>query len=151
MASTDDLLFSETDGACANCGIKDTRTLTIHHLDHSKPKNEDYDNKLVLCRNCHQCHHELDSPTADQLKQIKRRLIIKTLTRPGLNALKEAYRRTQVFAMPFLVNHLVEQQYLEYKERHSNWNPEGVGDGIDIMAIYTITDAGKQLLQKWDL
>ena len=112
MSATDDLLFAETEGGCANCGLKDSRALTIHHIEQSKPKIEDYDNKIVLCHNCHQCHHEGHEPTAEALKDIKRRLIIKTLTRPGLNALKQAYSRTYVVAMPFLVNHLVEQQYL---------------------------------------
>ena len=48
----EDLLFLETDDSCALCGLKDTRALTIHHIEQSDPKNENYDNKLVLCHNC---------------------------------------------------------------------------------------------------
>ena len=153
MPVVDDLLFAETDGGCANCGLKDNRVLAVHHLEQSKPKNEDYDNKLILCHNCHQCHHQGKEPTAAQLNDIKRRLLIKTLTRPGLNALKQAYRRKNVIAMPFLVNHLVEMTYLEYKDYHSTWSDDGGSpqDVIDITAVYTITPAGQTLLEKWDL
>lgn len=112
MATVEDLLQHETDGSCANCGFRDSRALTIHHLEQGDVKSEDYDNKLLLCHNCHQCHHQNKGPSKEELLSIKRRLIIKTLTRPGLNALKEAYRRSLVVAMPFLVNHLVEMGYI---------------------------------------
>lgn len=152
MSATEDLLFAETEGGCANCGLKDSRALTIHHIEQSKPKNEDYDNKIVLCHNCHQCHHEGHEPTADALKDIKRRLIIKTLTRPGLNALKQAYRRTYVVAMPFLVNHLVEQQYLEFKEVMSSMvDDDNPAEEIETDVVYMITPTGRQLLEKWSL
>jgi hypothetical protein len=101
MLRNDELLFLETDGACAFCGHKDTRALTIHHIIRAVPKIEDYDNKIVLCHNCHQCHHQGKGPTSDEIKQIKRRLIIKTLTPLGVNALKYAYRRSRVSAAPF--------------------------------------------------
>jgi hypothetical protein len=151
MAVTEDLLFAETDGGCANCGLRDSRVLTIHHLEQSKPKNENYDNKLVLCHNCHQCHHRGHEPTTEALKDIKRRLIIKTLTRPGLNALKQAYRHTYVVAIPFLVIHLLEQRYLKEEEIVSSvGNDEGTVTVADSVA-YTITLEGRQLLEKWDL
>ena len=152
MPVTEDLLFSETDGGCANCGLKDSRALTVHHMEQSKPKNEAYDNKIVLCHNCHQCHHRGHEPTADALKDIKRRLIIKTLTRPGLNALKQAYRRTYVVAMPFLVSHLVEQRYLEEKEVMSSMGDEDDPSvEVAISIAYIITPEGRQFLEKWDL
>ena len=153
MSSTEDLLFAETDAACAHCGLRDIRVLTVHHIEQSKPKNEDYDNKIVLCHNCHHAHHAGKGPSAEQVQEIKRRLIVKTLTVPGLNALKQAHRRGHVVAMPFLVNHLVEQRYLEYKETVSNWvrgdqNPEHV---VDMTVVYTITERGRHLLEKWAL
>jgi hypothetical protein len=153
MPSTDDLLYSECDSGCAHCGLRDLRALTIHHLEQSKPKNEDYDNKLVLCHNCHQCHHEGKGPSAEQLRDIKRRLIVKTLTIPGLNALKLANRRGQVVAMPFLVTHLIEQQYLQYKESVVTWLRDGQKpeDFADNTAVYTITERGKKMLEKWAL
>lgn len=151
MPVTEDLLFAETDGGCANCGLRDSRALTIHHLEQSKPKNENYDNKLVLCHNCHQCHHRGHEPTAEALKDIKRRLIIKTLTRPGLNALKQAYRQTYVVAIPFLVTHLLEQRYLKEEEVVSSVSSdEGTVTVADSVA-YTITPEGRQLLEKWNL
>jgi hypothetical protein len=125
----------------------------VHHLEQATPKNEAYDNKLVLCHNCHQCHHDGKGLSHKELKEIKRRLIMKTLTIPGLNALKQAYRKGHVVAMPFLVNHLIEQRLLKYRETVSNWirgdqDPETV---VDMTVVYTITDRGKELLEKWKL
>lgn len=150
MARTDDLLFSETDGACALCGFKDLRALTIHHLEQSNPKNENYDNKLLLCHNCHHSHHQDKGASADDLSAIKRCLILKTLTVPGANAMKSAYRRDGVVAMPFLVNHLVELGYLRPAETiRSDTNQKG--EEVVTDAMYTLTDDGRVLLEKWDL
>jgi len=153
MPRNDELLFLETDGACAYCGHKDSRALTVHHMQQSKPKNEDYDNKIVLCHNCHQCHHQGKGPTANELEEIKLRLIIKTLTRTGLNAMKYAYRRSLVVAAPFLVNHLIEYGYLAEKDVVSNWieYDDATAPEIIMTATYTITKEGKALLDKWDL
>ena len=158
MSQTDDLLYLETDGGCANCGLRDNRALTIHHLEQLTPKNEDYDNKLILCHNCHQCHHQNKGPSAEELKKIKRRLIIKTLTRIGLNALKRAYRRPVVVAMPFLVEHLIESGYLEHRKDSTIWveddnaDPTISGpDHVIVDAEYAITSAGRTLLEKWNL
>ena len=150
MTTVEDLLHLETDRSCANCGFRDSRALTIHHLEQSEPKNQSYDNKLLLCHNCHQCHHQGKGPTDDELFEIKRRLIIKTLTRPGLNALKEAHRRSMVIAMPFLVNHLVEMGVLEYHDWISSETSEG-GDEVISQAKYTISELGLALLEKWKL
>src|SRR4051812_48976836 len=98
MPAVDDLLFAEVDNSCAGCGHRDSRALTVHHIDEAKPKNENYDNKIVLCHNCHQCHHEEKGLTHEQVRTIKRRLIIKTLTRQGLNAMKQAHRKGVVIA-----------------------------------------------------
>ena len=78
MAKIDDLLLIETDGSCANCGLKSDRALTVHHIEQSAPKNEDYDNKIILCHNCHQCHHQDKGPSAHEIKEI--RFIGKTST-----------------------------------------------------------------------
>ncbi len=150
MAKVDDLLKLETDGSCANCGWHDARALTVHHIEQAEPKNEAYDNKLLLCHNCHQCHHQGKGPTADELRDIKRRLIVKTLTRPGLNALKEAYRRSMVVAMPFLVNHLIEFGYLEYIEWVMSETSDE-GEEIVSQAKYKISASGRALLESWGL
>jgi hypothetical protein len=141
-----ELLFVETDGSCAHCGIRDNRVLTIHHLKKSKPKDESYDNKLLLCHNCHQSHHQGKGPTTSDLYNIKRRLIIKTLSLPGLNALKEAYRKDLVVAMPFLVNHLIEYGYLSHEDDLMTYENDVV-----IQAVYKISRNGKKLLDKWKL
>ena len=152
MPTVEDLLFAETEGGCAWCGHRDARALTIHHLDEAKPKNENYDNKIVLCHNCHHCYHNGKGPTEEEIKTLKRRLIVKTLTRAGVNALKLAYRKGQVIATPFLVNHLVEQQFLVYKEVVTNFAPDdSLIEHIDIAAVFEITPVGKELVEKWGL
>jgi hypothetical protein len=151
MPRNDELLFLETDGACAYCGHKDTRALTIHHMIQAVPKIEDYDNKIVLCHNCHQCHHQGKGPTSDELEEIKRRLIIKTLTPLGVSALKYAFRRSRVSAAPFLVNHLIEYGYLMEKEMMSDWSEDASAPSVVITALYAITAEGRTLLEKWGL
>ncbi len=146
----EDLLFLETDDSCALCGLKDTRALTIHHIEQSEPKNENYDNKLVLCHNCHHCYHQGKGVMIEDLKNIKRRLIMKTLTVPGINALKCAYRRDGVVAMPFLVNHLVELGYLRQGEP-IRWDTNDAGVQVITDAMYIITDDGRSILEKWEL
>lgn len=154
MVSIEEHLYLETDTSCASCGFKDTRALTIHHIEEDvtkKTKNDAYDNRILLCHNCHQCHHQGKGPSTRELKSLKKRLIIKTLTPHGLNAMKEAYRRSSVLAMPFLVNHLVELQYLKQGDILSSWGDEDGGEEAIINAWYSLTPAGKQLLEKWSL
>ncbi|HUL31140.1 MAG TPA: hypothetical protein VLZ03_11870 [Thermodesulfobacteriota bacterium] len=148
----DQLVYIETEGSCANCGLKDTRALTIHHLDATQPKSELYDNKIVLCHNCHQCHHQGKGPSAEEFIDIKARLIVKTLTRPGLNALKIASRKKGVSANPFMVNHLVEMRYLKCKEVVSTFMDDN-DSTIEIVseAIYEISAEGQALLARWKL
>lgn len=152
MNYDDQLVYIETEGSCANCGLKDTRALTIHHLDATAPKKELYDNKIVLCHNCHQCHHQGKGPSAQELIDIKTRLIVKTLTRPGLNALKIAARKKGVSASPFMVTHLVGMRYLKCKEVVSTLMDDN-DPTIEIVseAIYEITKEGQALLAKWKL
>jgi 5-methylcytosine-specific restriction endonuclease McrA len=80
MTDLKEILFSETDGSCAYCGIKDYRVLTVHHLIQQEPKDESYDNKIVLCHNCHHLYNQRKGPSEDDLRSIKKRLIYKTLT-----------------------------------------------------------------------
>jgi len=141
------MIFSETDGACAYCGIKDYRVLTIHHIIQQEPKDEAYDNKIVLCHNCHHLYHQDKGPSIDDLKTIKKRLICKTLTQQGVNALKEAYRKGLVVASPYLVNHLVELQLLNFKDYISSYE----SDDQIIDAVYELTEKGKLFTEKWEL
>ena len=155
MPQTDEMVYMETEGACANCGFKDSRALTIHHLVPTPPKDESYDNKLVLCHNCHQCHHQGKGPSSEELETIKKRLIVKTLTTQGLNAMKVANRRAGVSASPFLVNRLVEYGYLQHRE-NTTWHVENdeddpIKDGIPTEAFYIISEKGRALLEKWKL
>jgi hypothetical protein len=151
MADIKETLFSETEGACAYCGIKDYRILTIHHIVQSEPKDESYDNKIVLCHNCHHIYHEQKGPSLEDLITIKKRLIYKTLTQQGINTLKEVYRKGLVVASPYLVNHLVEMQLLEYSEPLSSLGDDETNISVDIDAIYKLTDRGKKFVEKWNL
>ena len=148
MASVDEILFSETDGACAYCGIKDYRVLTVHHIIQQEPKDESYDNEIILCHNCHHLYHQNKGPTEIEIRDIKKRLIYKTLTQQGINALKEAYRKGFVVASPYLVNHLIEMQYLRHSDTISSFVDEN--QSVDIDAIYELTDEGKKFIQKWN-
>ena len=152
MKFDDALVYFETDGECANCGFKDARALTIHHIESADPRSELYDNKIVLCHNCHQCHHQGKGPSGDDIKAIKSRLIVKILTRPGLNALKIAVRKGGVVASPISVQHLVEMRYLRHACDLSTTSVgEGEGQEVAIDAIYEATSEGAALLSKWKL
>lgn len=150
MSSIEERLYLETDSSCAHCGFRDQRALTTHHIDCDRSDREAYDNKIVLCHNCHQCHHQGKGPSCEELITLKKRLIIKTLTQPGLNAMKAANRRGTVIAIPFLVNHLQEFSYLSFEEECMthviNGGPEQV-----TLGCYSLTDAGRRLLDTWDL
>lgn len=151
MADIEETLFSETEGSCAYCGIKDYRVLTIHHIIQSEPKDESYDNKIVLCHNCHHLYHEQKGPSSEDLTTIKKRLICKTLTQQGINALKEAYRKGFVIASPYLVNHLIELQLLKYLDTISSFSDDQTNKTVDIEVIYELTDKGKEFTEKWNL
>jgi hypothetical protein len=147
MSDVKEILFSETDGSCAYCGIKDFRVLTMHHIIQQEPKDESYDNKIVLCHNCHHLYHQDKGPSMDDLKGIKKRLICKTLTQQGVNAVKEAYRKGLVVAAPYLVNHLVELELLSFKDYISSYG----NDTQIIDAIYELTEKGRLFAEKWEL
>ena len=49
---TSNLIYFETDDSCAICGAKGIGILSEHHID-SNRANNDYDNLIVLCHNCH--------------------------------------------------------------------------------------------------
>lgn len=140
----DDYLHIETDDSCATCGIKGRDILTTHHIDGIR-SNDTYDNKIVLCHNCHQSHHEGKGLTIEQIIDRKRHLIQKTLTQYGLNALKIADRNDfGVIAMPFLLYHLVDLGFMTKEESQM-----GYGDQLDATARFSITDKGVALLRKY--
>lgn len=151
MTDIKETLFLETEGSCAYCGIKDYRILTIHRIIQSKPKDESYDNKILLCNNCHSLYNKQKGPSLKDLNTIKKRLICKTLTPQGINALKEAYKKGLVIASPYLVNHLIEMQLLKYSDTLSSFEDDQTNVTVDIDAIYELTDKGKKFVKKWNL
>ena len=74
----EEYLYAETDDACATCGIRGQQALTIHHIDEDDSNNA-YDNRIVLCYNCHKRYNDDKGITAVQIKDRKRRLVVKTL------------------------------------------------------------------------
>ena len=99
---TSDLIYLETDDSCAICGTKGIDVLSEHHIDSDRSNNE-YDNLIVLC---HNCHHKITNGkelSKTKIEERKRHLIHKTMTTYGLNALKIARRnKFGVIAIPSL-------------------------------------------------
>jgi len=142
-----DYIFSETDDACALCGQKGFQNLTEHHIDGNK-KNNQYDNLIVLCRNCHCRLNEKKGIDKTQIIATKRRLIIKTLTHFGINALKIAKRNNfGITATPFLLLHLVDLRFLKQKEIISSFQ-DGTKEVVS-EALFEITGKGRKLIEQW--
>lgn len=140
----EDRLNSETDDACAICGLRGPSILTVHHID-DDPKNNAYDNMIVLCYNCHSRHHQSKGLTEQHIRDRKRHLILKTVTQYGLNAMKIADRNGfGIVAMPFLLYHVVDLGYLSKEESQM-----GYGEQEDETARFAITAKGKEILRRW--
>ena len=55
----EDRIFQEAENGCAICGLKDSRALTIHHIEHELAEvDNSYDNLILLCHNCHHMYHD---------------------------------------------------------------------------------------------
>jgi hypothetical protein len=161
-----DLLYEEVDDSCAMCGLRETESLTIHHIDDDRAHNE-YDNKIVICHNCHHRLHNGKGISEKQVGDRKRHLIQKTLTRYGVNALKMAARSGFVVAHPFLLYYVVEFGYMKHVESIMTHSPattlfgESLGyvsdefdedkldDQVDAIVSFTVTDEGRKLVSKW--
>jgi hypothetical protein len=77
------------------------------------------------------------------VKDRKRRLIVRTLTPYGLNALKIAARnQSGMVGMPFMINHLVDLGYMEKHETQMTY-----GNIPDVTARFSITDKGECVLK----
>ena len=141
---TSELIYSETDDACAICGTRGIDVLSVHHID-SNRSNNNYDNLIVLCHNCHHKITNQKGLSNGKIEERKRHLIHKTITTYGLNALKIAKRNNHgVLAMPFLLYHLVDLGYMTKEE-----DQMGYGQQSDATALFAITDSGRELLKKW--
>jgi len=141
-----EILFNETDYSCALCGERQVKSLTEHHID---GKNNEYDNRIILCHNCHHRVTNKKGITKIEVKARKKSLIKKTLTQYGVSALKLAYRNEfGVVATPLLLYHLVGMGYMKKKEEI-----EGYGDNnkdyIEVEARYVVTPKGRKLHDKW--
>lgn len=74
-----------------------------------------------------------------------RHLIQKTVTIYGINAMKIAARNEfGILAMPFLLYHLVDLEYMTKEEPQM-----GYGTQADATARFAITAKGREVLSKW--
>ena len=141
---TEDIIYYETDDSCAICGAKGIDNLSGHHIDSDRSNNE-YDNLIVLCHNCHHKLHNNKGLSREKIENRKRHLIQKTITIYGLNAMKIANRNNfGVIAMPFLLYHLVDLGCMTKEEEQM-----GYGEQNDATARFAITEKGKSILNKW--
>ena len=139
-----DRLYTETDDSCGLCGLRGAQALTIHHID-SDAANDVYENTIVLCHNCHTRYHQQKGITEDEIRVRKRHLMHRTVTTYGVNALKIAARNNfGVVAMPFLLYHLVDLDYMSKEE-----DQMGYGAQTDATARFAITDRGRAVLAQW--
>ena len=139
---TKDRLYLEADYACALCGQRNRHFLTEHHIDGNK-RNNAYENRILICYNCHQSHHDRRGAKRADIKERKRLLILKTITPHGLAAMKQAKRGTTgVLAIPFLLHHLVDLRYM--KQGHV---PMSYGDN-PALAAFEITAKGSKVLEQ---
>ena len=140
-------LFREGENSCAYCGQRGIENLTIHHIDHDRENNE-YDNLIILCHNCHHRYNENKGISKEDIFRLKCDLIVKTLTQYGINALKISYRNDfGVVAMPYILFHLLDLGYMSKEEEISSY-----GDGekyVEVQARFAITEKGKRLYEKW--
>ncbi len=149
-----DRLYLEAENGCGFCGSRDMKALTIHHMEHSGTIDNSYDNLIVLCHNCHTRYHQKKGITKKEIVEVKRRLILKTLTPLGLNALKLCYRKSFIAGNPFTLLHLVELGFIKKYDVNSWTSLEDNGKTvveIEMNVIYKITQKGKEFYKKWKL
>ena len=140
-------IFNEANNACVLCGQKGVGNLTEHHINENKKDNR-YDNRIILCHNCHCRFHEKKGISKTEIINEKRRLIEKTLTVFGVNALKIAERNNfGVVATPFLLSHLVDLSFLKKKETISSLAENGIE--VDSEVLFEITTDGRRLIKQW--
>ena len=51
------MLRNKIRAVCSKCGITDIKVLVVHHIDQNR-KNNNIDNLVWLCRNCHYLAHK---------------------------------------------------------------------------------------------
>ena len=142
-----DYLYLETDDTCALCGQRGKDNLTEHHID-GNSNNNAYDNRIILCHNCHHRYENDKGITKDDIEERKRRLIKKTLTQYGVNAIKIAARNNMgVVSMSFLMHHLVGLGFMKQEKQIMSYGKQG--QKVDMDVLFSITDAGKRFYNKW--
>ena len=145
------LLFAEADYQCAWCGCRKGLNPTIHHIrprEHEGPT--EYDNLVALCPDCHELATKGDIAQKD-VRRIKRHLVHRLFTPPGVNAAKIAYRHPQglVPVHPYVIQHLLDLGFFKHRQK-----VEGVEFGeprveVTLLALYELTQSGRAIVEKW--
>lgn len=50
------IMLRTCENECKDCGNQDVRVLEVHHIDGNR-KNNEIDNLVILCANCHKIRH----------------------------------------------------------------------------------------------
>ena len=151
------VLYEEAGYQCAYCGHREGLDLTIHHI---VPKEErgptEYGNLIVLCHNCHHRVHNTSSISLKDLRRIKRHLVHRFFTQPGVNAAKLALKHParMVVVAPYIIQHLVALGFFEHKEdvETLNWEDASTQQKTaetTLLAAYWLTDEGATVVEQW--
>ena len=145
------IVLSEADFQCVYCGQRDGMNLTLHHIIPERDGGKaEYSNLIALCFNCHHRVEDKKTIPEKEIKKIKRHLVNKRLTQPGVNALKIAYKDSfGVIAPPFSVQHLLDDKLLEHIEAERYF--VSIDGETEATARYRITKKGKELTERWIL
>ncbi len=146
-----DLVLKEAGFQCPYCGHRDGLNLTIHHIQRERDGGKtEYNNLIALCFNCHNRVDETRTIPDKDIRRLKRHLVQKSLTQPGVNALKVAHKdESGVVAHPFLVQHLVDANLLDYIEYQMSYSTDE-GE-TEVTALYRITAEGREIVKQWIL
>ena len=62
------LAFRSYEHICTNCGFDQEAALVVHHIDYNR-NNDELDNLMILCSNCHYLVHYGNLEITEELKQ----------------------------------------------------------------------------------
>ena len=145
------VLFAEADYQCAWCGYRRGLDLECHHIfPRSKGGETAYSNLIALCAACHRLADK-GTISAKELRRVKRHLVQRLFTPSGVNAAKVAFRHPEGYVPvhPYAVHHLVELGIFDPVQVAQSVNVEGAQEDVIVLAIYQLTQKGRDAVQEW--